>query len=123
METAEVGRQYICALAGPLVGWITLCAVLARPELLMLGTIVGLPFIYLFGLPVVVPIYCLDRGMINRSLPLWFRSVTSLVLGAVLSIILFRFVRLPMDLHGPGLLLGSLPGAVAGFMCTCWGGR
>jgi hypothetical protein len=123
METAQVRRQYIFALAGPLIGWIIFCAALARPELMVLGTIVGLPFVYLFGLPVMVVIYCLDRGMINRSLPLWSRSVASLLLGAVLSIVLFRLVPLPMGLHEPGLLLGSLPGAVAGFVCTSWGGR
>ena len=51
METTQVRRQYIFVLAGPLIGWVIFCAVLARPELVILGTIVGLPFVYLFGLP------------------------------------------------------------------------
>jgi hypothetical protein len=123
MDAGQVRRQYIFALAAPLIGWVAFCAVLGQPGLLVLGTVVGLPFIYLFGLPLAVLVYCVDREMIKRSLPLWSRSVACLFLGGLLSISLFYFVPLPMGLRSPGILLGSLPGAVAGFVCTCWGGK
>jgi hypothetical protein len=31
-------------VGGPLIGWLVVCIVLARPELLVLGTIAGLPY-------------------------------------------------------------------------------
>lgn len=123
MDAAQVRRQYIFALAAPLIGWVVLCAVLGQPGLLFLGTIVGLPFIYLFGLPLAVLVYCLDREMINRSLPLWSRSVACLFLGGLLSVSLLYFVPLPFGFRSPPFFLGSLPGAVAAFVCVCWGGK
>lgn len=123
MDAAQVRRQYIFALAGPLIGWVVLCVVLRMPGLLVIGTLVGWPFIYLFGLPLAVLIYCVDREMINRSLPLWSRSIACLLLGGALSIALFNFVPLPLGLNNPGTLLGSLPGAIAGVACVAWGGK
>ncbi|MBR0843142.1 hypothetical protein JQ607_23325 [Bradyrhizobium liaoningense] len=123
MSAEQVGRQYIFALAGPLIGWVVFCVVLGLPGLLVFGTLVGLPFIYLFGLPPAVLIYCVDREMIDRSLPLWSRSIACLLLGGLLSIGLFYLVPLPLGLHSPGTLLGSLPGAVSAFVCVCWGGK
>lgn len=123
IDAGQVRRQYIFALAGPLIGWAVLCVVLGLPGLLVFGTLFGLPFIYLFGLPPAVLIYCVDREMIDRSLPLWSRSIACLLSGGLLSIGLLYFVPLPLGLHSPGILLGSLPGAIAGVACVAWGGR
>jgi hypothetical protein len=123
IDAGQVRRQYIFALAGPLIGWVVLCFVLGKPGLLVIGTLVGWPFIYLFGLPLAVLIYCVDREMIDGSLPLWSRSIASLLLGGVLSIALFYFVPLPLGLTNPGIALGSLPGAIAGVACVAWGGK
>ncbi|MDA9415533.1 hypothetical protein XI04_20515 [Bradyrhizobium sp. CCBAU 11430] len=123
MDATQVRRQYIFVLVAPLIGWIVLCAVLGQPGLLFLGTIVGMPFIYLFGLPLAVFVYCLDREMINRSLPLWSSSVACLFFGGLLSVSLVYFVPLPFGFRSPPVFVGSLPGAVSAFVCVCWGGK
>ncbi|MGJ4998755.1 hypothetical protein [Bradyrhizobium sp. HKCCYLR20261] len=121
IDAGQVHRQYIFALAGPVIGWIVLCAVLGKPALLIIGTLVGWPFIYLFGLPLGVLVYCIDRELIDRSMPLWLRSLGCLLSGGILSFVLIEFVPLPLSLDHPGALLASLPGAIAGVVCAAWG--
>jgi hypothetical protein len=123
MDEDQVRRQYIFAFAGPLMGWFAVCVALGKLELLLLGSLFGLPFIYLFGMPVTVLIYCLDRELINRSVPLALRSLACLLFGGLLSFALFHFVPLPVRIDGIGDRLATLPGAFAGFVCSWWGGR
>src|SRR3954447_24229881 len=79
------------------------CAVVGGAGLSVIGTVVGLSFIYLLGLPVAVLIYCVDRQMIMRSLPLWSSSLVCLVVGGMLSLVLLRFFPLRMGLDRPGV--------------------
>jgi hypothetical protein len=104
MDAGQVRAQYIFAPAVPLVGWIVFfCAVVGGAGLSVIGTVVGLSFIYLLGLPVAVLIYCVDRQMIMRSLPLWSSSLVCLVVGGMLSLVLLRFFPLRMGLDRPGV--------------------
>lgn len=121
MDAGQVRRQYIFALAGPLIGWFGFCVAQGQMELFVLGLLFGFPFIYVFGMPVTVLTYCLDRELINRSVSRGLRSLACLLFGGLLSFALFHFARLPVPIDGLGGHLAALPGAFAGLICFLLG--
>lgn len=123
MEAAQVRRQYIFAFAGPWIGFVVFCVMEREGGLLIVGPFFGWPFVYLFGLPIAVVTYRADQALIKRLVPFHARTLGCLFVGGLLSTVAFQLWPLPFGLHDPGLFLGSLPGAAAGFLCSCWGGR
>jgi hypothetical protein len=60
MDAGQVRAQHIFALAVPPVGWIVFLRRGGSAGLSVISTVEGLPFIYLFGIPVAVLIHCVD---------------------------------------------------------------
>jgi len=87
------------------------------------GLVVFSPFIYAVGAIPVVTTGWLDDALIGRGWPRVLRMVACRAFGGLLSLGLFHVAPFPLpDFRSEGVH-NTLPGALAGFVCSYWAGR
>ena len=112
-------RFLVFLLLGPLIGF----AVFAVRDIVggkiyggAIGLLVGLPFAYVFGLPIVLVMWFED-WLLEDKIGMWAKVITSAVVGYGASMAMMAvWAAVPIPL--PHLLSFGVVGAVQGAVCS-----
>ncbi len=118
--TAEPMKRFlIFLLLGPLLGFaVFLVRDLAAGKIFggAMGSLVGLPFAYLFGLPIVLIMWAEDQFLSGRLGPIW-KMITSACVGYASSIAMLLMTS-ALHIALPQILTFGLAGAIPAAVCS-----